>query len=103
MLAESPFVYNIDLSEHSKQLFVAADRYGVVGLKELAECEVMNSLSVEDVAEVLVLFEDHKPEREDLGERAMKLVPFIQHSATREQILFTAGIFRYSMGSFLTQ
>jgi hypothetical protein len=58
-------------------LFLVADRFHVAGLKKVAECELMNSLNMDNVAEILMLFDVHECETEGLEAIALKLVLFV--------------------------
>ncbi len=68
-----------DASEHARELFLAGDRYDVTDLKKVAKCELIHALDVDNVADVLVMFDSFDFESEGLEATAIKLVPFIYH------------------------
>ncbi len=51
---------------------MAADKFDVMGLKKAVECKFMNDLNVDNVTEVLTLFDTHGCETEGFEDKAVK-------------------------------
>jgi hypothetical protein len=64
--------YPLDTRGFVKELFLAADRFDIMDLKKLAECDLLNEVSVENVAEVLMLFDSKNCEMDGLESKAVK-------------------------------
>jgi hypothetical protein len=63
---------HLDTSKYAKELFMAADKFDVMGLKKAVECKFMNDLNVDNVTEVLTLFDTHGCETEGFEDKAVK-------------------------------